>query len=209
MPIWLKMSLDSESALAVWKIEADDQAHFDALPLGEVDKTRLQGIAHPQKKREFLGARAALNALNMPLTLLDYTDKKKPILPEVKLSLSHNHHFAAAIVHPRLEVGIDVEDINRRVSHLRHKFVRPDEQTIVESHPAFGDLLIWGSKECAYKLNGRKELDFKHHLKLSQQPNEQLAVQICDNEQMQLGGIQFLVTQGALVVWAIEQKSKH
>jgi phosphopantetheinyl transferase len=177
MPFYLYLEPSSSIKIAIWQnTNTNEQALFGLKNrLSKADLLRFSRIQHPTKQLEFLSARAALSEIVLDIRHLDFTEKGKPLLKDKFLSLSHNHAYGAAIVSTKGEVGIDVESLDRKVSHLRHKFISPSEEVVARR---FGELFIWVAKEAAYKAYGRKELDFKKHLKVSFDENQMVHISV-------------------------------
>jgi|GEM_PF-1384582 len=206
MPLVLKHTLGENSELAVWEICESEKDLLNKVQLSSVDQERLNLIPHPQKRLEFLSARVALQMLNLEAKGLHYTDKGKPLHPDYKVSLSHNHRYGAAIIHKNAEVGIDVEDIRRDASRIKHKFVRNDEESVFQSIEPNAGIWIWGMKECGYKMHGRKNLDFKSDMKVT--PNTDMPPYSFDilfpNDSLK-GGVQYKILDNALIIWCVER----
>ena len=204
MSLLIRMHPDEYSALAVWEIGESEKHLLSRLELGEVDRLRLEGIKHPHKRLEFLSARAALLELGVSLGDLSYTPEGKPVVDGAFLSITHNHQFAAALIHTEAEVGIDVEDVRRNFEGLVDRYLREDERFIVEDMPELGPMMLWGAKECGYKMHGRRRLDFKEHLRLLNKGDEWF-VEVLKSGEESVGKIERLRHGDAYVIWAVEQ----
>ena len=205
MPLVLKYKIEEDSELAVWEVKESEKILLSHVNLSSIDHERLHLIPHPKKRIEFLSARVALQMLNINADGLNYTSKGKPLHPDYKVSLSHNHQFGAAIIHKTAEVGIDVEDISRDVSRVKHKFVRADEERIFEFMKPNPGLWIWGVKECGYKMHGSRKLDFKADMKVcSTEPNSLDNFEIQFPNESLKGGIQHKIHDNALIILCIE-----
>ncbi len=204
MSLLIRMHPDEFSALAVWEIGESEKFLLSRLDLGEIDRFRLEGISHPHKRLEFLSARAALFELGVTLSDLRYTPEGKPKMDGAFLSITHNHQFAAALVHTEAEVGIDVEDVRRNFEGLVDRYLREDEHFIVENDPEIGPMMLWGAKECGYKMHGRRRLDFREHLRLAQE-GDVWNIHILKPGEESVGRIERLRHGDAFVIWAVEQ----
>ena len=73
-------------------------------------------------------------------------------------------------------VGVDIEMVTQKVSSVKHKFLSPKEQVMIEgiensSFTLLHDSLLtaaWSIKESLYKWYGDGEVDFKEHLHIDE-----------------------------------------
>lgn len=203
MPFYLFLQPSRTTRIAIWRNVSTDDDDFSALTsaLSPRDQERYAGIRHPLKKKEFLSARAAFAALGESPAELSYSEKGKPEFPRGFVSLSHNHDYGAAMISTESPVGIDVERLDRQVARVRHKFVHPEEEKVANS---FGDLFIWVAKEAAYKMYGRKELDFRDDIRIALQLNGSLNVRVKNGLEDHLGDLFHIRGEHSLMCWCIQ-----
>lgn len=83
------------------------------------------------------------------------------------ISITHSFEFAAIIISKSKIVAIDMERFDERIQRVKHKFTRDDEFVYLDENDESKMLTtIWSAKETLYKFYGKKELDFKLHLKI-------------------------------------------
>jgi len=204
MSLLIRMHPDDRSALAVWEIDESEKKLRAELDLGEFDRQRLEGITHPHKRLEFLSARAALAELGVSVSDLHYSPQGKPQIQGGFLSITHNHQFAAALLHTEAEVGVDVEDIRRNFEGLVDRYMREDERFIVEDDPSIGPMKLWGAKECGYKMHGRRRLDFKEHLRFGTREGRWY-IDVLKEGETCTGRVEWLRHGDAFVIWAVQE----
>ncbi|MBK8668950.1 MAG: 4'-phosphopantetheinyl transferase superfamily protein [Saprospiraceae bacterium] len=93
----------------------------------------------------------------------------KPYLKDsdYHISISHSSEYTAVIAAP-VSVGVDIQVIVPKINRIAPRFVRDDEFiNIPEDEHTHYFHAIWGAKESMYKSYGKKELDFKTHMKVS------------------------------------------
>ncbi len=125
---------------------------------------------------ETLGTRFLVDRLlnGIPCNIL-YTEFRKPYLEgrDEKISVSHSHDRLVVFMNTREETGVDIELLRDKVLNIRHKFLSESEK-----HFAGDDIetliSIWAAKEAMYKVYGRKQLDFRRHLKVDPFPGDDL-----------------------------------
>lgn len=158
-----------------------------------------------KRNTEQLAASHLLNTLagqNLHVHL-DKTEKGKPILNglNVSVSFSHSKHLIACIIDLEgKEVGIDIEKLRENILNLKHKFVKDTDSTPFQD-PVLNGHLIWGAKEVLYKIYALKELDFLNHL--SVEYKEHLIGNIHKNDFNCSYQLEYQVLHDFLLVWNI------
>lgn len=154
----VKKIQSGESEICLWKISETDEK----LPLNvdEVDSQKSHRTV------QYRAGRAALHALDVPVSEMEKDEFGKPQLRNSKkhISLSHSKIYAAAI-YSNSRVGIDVEEITPRVEKIARRFVHPKEEAFLPKDKRLEGLyLLWSAKEALYKLYGKKAVDFRDHM---------------------------------------------
>lgn len=175
MPLFYQQPIDSETKLAIWKIEEEEQFFLDHVPL-------QREITHPHKRRQHLAGRYLLQFLfpDFPIRLIQIADTRKPFLEDeaYHFSISHSGDFAAVIVSKERRVGIDIEKISEQILRIRHKFVTEQESQVIASflsstyyqRPTINEqlTLLWSCKEAVFKWYGLGNVDFRKNLMVQQ-----------------------------------------
>lgn len=155
--------------LALWETteSADDLAReFRGSP---ADVAEAEGIAHPQKRLEFLASRVLVRTLvenagfGFQGLEKDVFGKPRLIRHDGYLSLTHTARYAAAVLHPTRAVGIDLEPITDQLQRVVPRVLSPAEITHAAADPQ-RLAVYWTAKEAMYKLYGRRGLSFRDHL---------------------------------------------
>ena len=181
MPLFFQAAPAEDCRLAVWHI-TEEEAFFRTLAMPQ------RSVSHPHKRLQHLGGRYLLRYLfpDFPTELIQIADTRKPYLQDdvYHFSISHCSDYAAAIVSPRLRVGVDIEVVTQKAARIRHKFASEAEWKLVHEQlmkaagenniaagTAFGDdalaaTLIWSCKEAVFKWYGAGEVDFIKHINI-------------------------------------------
>lgn len=191
----------------------------EELELSAADRQRLSDIQNVGRKRHFIAARHALNAIDPKLlAALDYDDRR-PKLPQGHVSLSHGGKHAFAIFHPSLAVGIDVEGPRDQLARIAKKFLHPEELAFTATQENHWALRVaWGAKEAIFKAAHQPGLDFSEGIRLLSWPKMLNAssgvqgnlgsfeAQIRDGRRFRLGAEMLETTDGSFdcLVWAVE-----
>lgn len=141
--------------------------------LTHTEREEYARLGHPMRRREWLGARAALKAILLqrgcvrePLQceILKDTHGRPwvsfapgfPAPPVRDCSISHQGRFACVGVSTRTDarIGVDVERISPRLLKVAGAFAG-DRQFLIRSHPAEQRLtVLWALKEACAKAMG-------------------------------------------------------
>lgn len=170
MPIILTKNIEETSLLGIWKVtETYEQLHEKAVKLNNKAAFQFPANSH-KRKTELVCSRLLLqNLLGDTQGNLDikYDTFGKPYIADsfYKISISHSQNYVVAIASKNKLVGIDIERISSRIGKIAHKFINGKEAATIKEKSKIEQMhIIWGAKEAAYKLYGKKELDFKENI---------------------------------------------
>ena len=162
-----RRSVGGKGELAIWKITETPEALLELL--------RKQGIyadipyfRNPGRLSEWLTARILLSTLEVKQKIV-YNSLGKPNLEgdHTHISISHSGDHVAVIVHPQHQTGIDIEKTGDRIHRVSHKFVSDTERSWLSPDFLTEQLyIIWGAKECAFKIYGLGAIDFRDNLEV-------------------------------------------
>lgn len=130
-------------------------------------REEYDNLKHEKRKKEFLCVRIALNDTLDKEVKIIYDEHRKPAIADNKmhLSISHSGPFFALMLHPRSDVGIDLECRTNRVLNVYKRFLNTQEQELFY-HPEDTRSLeiVWSAKEALYKIIGHNAVDFTKSL---------------------------------------------
>jgi phosphopantetheinyl transferase len=191
----LKILEKSENRLvALWQISENSHFFETQLPKEDLDyinskysdkssNEKLQA-KQKEKKLERLAVRLLVKTLaeqiGFDYTFLDKTKTGKPFLAKkeddkkLKLSISHDFPFCAAIIDKTNEVGIDIQSLTPKISRVFHRVMSQDEQSTAQTLKQ--QTLFWSSKEALYKYADIEGLFFKEDLNVKIQSNYGLRI---------------------------------
>lgn len=157
----------------VWGIVLDtDEA--DLAPATHVlsgdEQERVNRLVHERHRRQFIVAHASLRVVlsrycgEPPRELvIRKTGSGKPFLalhPSIRFNLTHSHGRGLIAVARNREVGIDLEQLGRRVAgeRLARRFLSIEDQEFIErGEPSQKDarfLRVWVAREALFKAEG-------------------------------------------------------
>lgn len=130
----------------------------------------LDKLRTTRRKTEFLAIRVALKkALGNVEKEIIYTSDGKPVLKDgsYKISFSHSKGCVAVIVHPCLEVGIDIEAPSKKLLNVHTRFLGSEEQAAYRKNESMEYLRIaWSVKEALFKIIGDSAYNFAEQLQI-------------------------------------------
>ncbi len=86
---------------------------------------------------------------------VQYSEAGKPYLPDRYLSISHSKHHLCMAFSTKQEIGIDIEEIQPRMSRLMTYFLSPKEIDACKGKLALVTR-CWCAKEAIYKIVGKE-----------------------------------------------------
>ncbi len=170
MPLVHSETITKACRLLVWQLTETEEDLRKMLP-SSAELEELACISHPQKKREWMAGRIVLAQIVVESggefkgTWKD--DHGKPFLVDSnqQVSITHTLDYVAAVLHPTLPVGIDMEKKNDKLIRTAHKYL--NESELAEAQNSLATLSIyWCAKEALYKLNGRNKVSFKDNIEI-------------------------------------------
>ena len=164
MPHYFEKSLGSDGEIAVWKITETVDELVQLFTGKELPEFRSEA-----RRMEWMATRLLLESMGIHDDVV-YDDNGKPTFKnsELNLSISHSVNYVAIIIHKKLNVGIDIEKTGDRIFRVQHKFVNEKERGFIKEETLMQQLyVIWGAKECAFKIHSVGEVDFSDNLEVS------------------------------------------
>jgi phosphopantetheinyl transferase len=174
MPIFFQHQINETTRLGIWKIEETEEFFKSNVP-------QHRDVTHPHKRLQHLAGRFLLQYLfpAFPYELIQIADTRKPYLPDEQyhFSISHCGDYAAAIVSKDRRVGIDIEIPAEKISLIMYKFLSATEHEIFHLVEPNKDripfaTLLWSAKESVFKWYGNGGVDFRKHIQLKNQHEE-------------------------------------
>ena len=199
MPLFLKADITKEVCFAIWKIEESEAQLSQLYQPSPTESEVLASFKVEVKRKEWLSARLALQALFPDQdyeVVKDEFGKPHINLADVEISISHAKGFGAAAYSLKGPIGIDIEHDRDQITRIAHKFLHTTEKPWAENQI---DKLtqVWCAKEALYKLHGRTQLIFADQLVVGQpNPEHQAKGQIIERGISSVFNVQWLKEEG-------------
>ena len=172
MPVAKLEKINTNSVWCLWEITESMDQLIKKVYLSEEGKKEIENISHPIKQRERIAARACIQEIFRFLKkeyfgiIKDEHDKPYLQRYNFHISISHSFPYAAAILHKKLQVGIDIEKPDEKLGRIAHRFLNEGE--FIDSGGDLKKLCVyWSGKEAIYKLNGKTGLSFKNDIRIA------------------------------------------
>lgn len=154
--------LYQQAEVVIWKMEETESFYAAA--------TGLTSLIKADKRRiEYYAGRYVLQSIipHLDLNTIKIDDIGKPYLSDgsYQFSISHSYPYVAVVVHPDLEVGIDIQMYRDKIVRLQSKFLSATELNLNLSSVA-GITLLWNAKEAMYKWRATGGQDFSDQLQI-------------------------------------------
>lgn len=155
--------------IGVWQLTESSTDLIPCFSREEIADPAFLKYTHEKRKVEWLAIRVLIKQLIGTDFLISYTDSGKPILNHFKfkhLSISHSRDFAAVFMHEHLDVGLDIENINRNYKSIEKRYLSEEELAIVNRNIKL-QCLYWCAKEAIFKMVADEGVEFKHQILIS------------------------------------------
>lgn len=169
MPLYIQQNIEHNLMLAVWHI-TESKDELKNLIGDDFFEHNMHEKMEKNSARHYLASRALLAQQFYPNKChLHKNEFNKPLL-EINgaphyVSITHSHDYAAIIFSKTMEVGIDLELVDRRINRVAHKFMNEIETSYAgDENQITEKTIIWSAKETLYKIYGEKAVDFKMNL---------------------------------------------
>ena len=153
-------------AWGIWRIAENEQILLDQVKDYE---SIPDTITHSEKRLEFIAgrvlARNLLEALGKPFQGVTKDVYGKPFFKQntIQLSLSHSYPYVAALTDIHKSVGIDLEQIKKKLVKIAPRVLHQSEQDDAGTDE-LKHCIYWCAKETLVKVYGKKDLVFSENL---------------------------------------------
>lgn len=169
MGLYLRKTLDNKAEISVWEITETEQELLDicSVPTDEMEEISL--IRNENQRKQKLAVRALLNEVFEEKMYLNHHDNGQPFLENciTNISITHTDKYVAIITHDELDLGIDVESLERDFSAVEKKALSEDEIEDLDEDRRNEQLAIyWCAKEAIYKRMSLSRVDFSEQIEV-------------------------------------------
>ncbi len=181
MGIYLKKELKNGAVIAVWEISESEKELLEIINKDEEEREEeLEEISlykSEQHRREKLAVIALVQSLFEEPVHIGHHENGSPYIENdsTHISITHTDKFAAVIIHPTEDVGIDVESVKRDFTAVEKRALNDDErEDLIEKDDDPEKMeerntqlaIYWCAKEALYKRMGRHNVDFSEDMEV-------------------------------------------
>ena len=171
MPLYQQFSdCKGGCKIAIWQIVESEEELVAPLSNGRVllEEAR-QRFKAAGRRIEWLAVRRLMHQLGIASPIA-YLPSGKPYLKDDKrhITISHTRGYAAVAISETNPIGLDIEQRTDKVYRVQHKFLSPEEKSLLPSEKKNVEalLIIWTAKEAMFKLVDKEGIDFAEHFHL-------------------------------------------
>lgn len=109
-----------------------------------------------RRERENVTVKTLVSRILGDAVSVDHREDGSPVAVgfEGEISISHSRDYVALATHPRMRIGVDIEQPRVQLERVRSKFVAEEE-----AYDSLDELLhAWTAKEAVYKAAGQSGL---------------------------------------------------
>ncbi len=171
MPLHKVIYLSNNTKLYLWKITEDFDALFKEVRLKVSSLKRLEDMKSQSHQKGFLAVRMLLQHLDYNDFDLYYDEFGKPhikpqgcSIKEVEISISHSNDFSAVVISEQ-KVGLDLEQLKEKTLKIAPRFMDVSHlENLSEEEKIKKATVVWGIKECIFKIKNEKGISFPNHI---------------------------------------------
>ncbi|UTW65000.1 4'-phosphopantetheinyl transferase superfamily protein [bacterium SCSIO 12643] len=157
--------LSNGSRLIIVQLDLDIIDHVWDIKLSPEELHKYRTISHDKRKCEFLSIRKVIQTIYNEEEYISYSKNGKPNLAISghKISISHSDGLLGILIHPGVEVGIDLQVITPKIARIKHKFM--SEAELISSKELENQMIVyWCAKEALFKYYSKGNVEFKSNL---------------------------------------------
>lgn len=171
MPLQYKLESDLDIELSIWKVTEPISYFQDKFEIHQPEELIIRELKN-RKKLEWYSSRYLLHLMSgrhdRGQFIKDIHGKPHLISSDHHISISHSKQYVSVMA-SKLLIGIDIQSYVSKITRIQHKFVSEYESRFIKKNNIETVLhIIWGAKESLYKAYGKRGLDFKKHLLITE-----------------------------------------
>lgn len=166
---FLKKTETTAGTIGIWLLSETSSELFPLVELSNSEKTFFNALKNERRRKEYLAVRALLKKLTGADVNITYQKSGRPKLKNhlANISISHSADMAVVMISEKY-IGIDVENIHRKISHITRRFLSPAEMQQVEQIPdkQLMQIIYWSAKEAIFKCTTEENIQFNRQINI-------------------------------------------
>ncbi len=211
MPLYETKHIDSQSILAVWRVEEGVEELKRQVYLSEQDEEHFATLANERRRKEWLATRLLTQMMLEEEVSIFYEESGKPyLLNGWEISITHKNEFVGIILGKNRIVAVDIEQLASRLDKVYDFFMSDRElKSLHPYHRNFQMHLVWCAKECLIKVTNQRNLKPTEDMyvpPINHQETEFIA-EVCQNGKMVPYTFHFdKLSNDYVVVWTSDKE---
>ena len=168
MPFLKKIAVPA-GTIGIWKLSETSSELTAGLSLSKSEQSLFDTFKNEKRKKEYLAVRALLKKLVGSDFTITYEKSGRPRLQNhpANISISHSAELVVVFISKK-NIGIDVENIHRKISHITKRFLSPAEIKHVNQTPdkQLMHIIYWSAKEAIFKCTTEENVQFNRHINI-------------------------------------------
>lgn len=159
--------LSNQSRLIIVELDLKIIDHLYDIRLTPEELNKYRQISNPKRKCEFLSIRKTIQFIYDDEEHIVYTQHGKPNLAISghKISISHSQGLLGILLHPTIEVGLDLQHATPKIFRIKNRFLSLKE--LDDTHNNEWQMLTyWCAKEALYKFYSKGNVEFNVNLRI-------------------------------------------
>jgi 4'-phosphopantetheinyl transferase len=169
--IILEKDIDNKGRIGIWAIQEQEEELLERLIFNESEQIFVDSIKNKERRMQWLASRVLLKHLldEKSYVNVEIDNHQRPFLTNKphSFSISHCGNMAAVSVSQHYNTGLDIENLNPKVLRIAKKYIHPDEWYAFDPTNIEQLTTAWAIKETVYKLNGKKQVSLKDHIRIA------------------------------------------
>jgi phosphopantetheinyl transferase len=148
--------------LSIWRIDESLQMlEEESKPHLEIDDV-YYSFSNETRKKEWLAVRLLTKKMLGVWPQIGHTTSGRPFLQnkDLNISISHTKSMAGILLGKSMQLGLDIENINRNTENILARFLSPDELIAIRTQDNAVKILYWCAKETVFKAMNQQNIPF-------------------------------------------------
>jgi phosphopantetheinyl transferase len=166
MPLLTQEPIGNDGLWGIWSTTETTEELLRLLTPNGPDADYLRTVHHPERFHQTLASRvlaqALLRRLDVQYAGVEKDSAGKPLLVGCPyyISLSHTEGYAAAVLHRRFPVGIDIELVKEKLVKVAPRVFTEAEREYAHDN-LFKTAVYWCAKEAVFKMGAVQVLSLR------------------------------------------------
>ena len=210
---WVKKIETEVGLLGIAELNKPLEEILEGFQFSASEKEKFSQFNFEKRKIEFLVVRLVASELLNKKAEIIYNSSGRPKLKNSRLniSISHSHELVTVLISDK-KTGIDVENINRPIEKVAHRFLSATEMEYVkkQDNPRTAMVFYWSTKEAVFKCTDLQGIQFNREIiiqPVNMHRTDKFQAELLKNEKKRLYNCRGFFFKNNVVVYCVEEES--